>query len=258
MTSADLHTLTGAYALHALSDRESEEFARHLAVCPSCAQEVRELQETAARLGLAAAEVPTPEFRARVMAALPEVRQLPPLVPEASDLSSWRLRRLRWQRRMPQLAVAACLLIALVAGGIAVNAQHEATQQRSRTAQVEQQAEALSALLAAPDASFRTGAVKGGGSSTVVTSRALGQTAFVYHGLPLLPDAHVYELWFSKGGQMVPAGLVPATPAAGAQVLAGAQLLVGTSNGAAGVGVTVEPAGGSPKPTSAPVMLVSI
>ena len=28
MTTADLHMLTGAYALHALSDHESEEFAQ--------------------------------------------------------------------------------------------------------------------------------------------------------------------------------------------------------------------------------------
>ena len=57
--SADLHTLTGAYAAHALSDGERLAFERHLAACPACAQEVRELTETAARLGTAVAARPS-------------------------------------------------------------------------------------------------------------------------------------------------------------------------------------------------------
>lgn len=61
MSTVDLHTLTGAYALGALSEQESAEFTRHLAQCPACYQEVRELQETAARLALAVAEVPRPD-----------------------------------------------------------------------------------------------------------------------------------------------------------------------------------------------------
>ena len=39
--SADLHTLTGAYAADALSDTEQLAFERHLTACPACAQEVR-------------------------------------------------------------------------------------------------------------------------------------------------------------------------------------------------------------------------
>ncbi|MYS19098.1 Putative zinc-finger, partial [Streptomyces sp. DvalAA-14] len=73
MTIADLHTLTGAYAVGALPDREAAEFGRHLARCQACAQEVRELRETAARLALAVAEVPPAGLRTRVLAALPAV-----------------------------------------------------------------------------------------------------------------------------------------------------------------------------------------
>lgn len=47
MSTVDLHTLTGAYALGALSEQESAEFAGHLAQCQACTQEVRELRETA-------------------------------------------------------------------------------------------------------------------------------------------------------------------------------------------------------------------
>ena len=38
--SSDLHTLSGAYALNALSAEEAEQFQRHLEACPACTQEV--------------------------------------------------------------------------------------------------------------------------------------------------------------------------------------------------------------------------
>jgi anti-sigma-K factor RskA len=251
VTTADLHTLTGAYALHALSDRESEEFALHLAACAACTQEVRELQETASRLALAAAEPPSSDFRARVMAAITEVRQLPPLVPDDPGHrapSRWR----QWRHRLPQLALAACLVVAMVAVGVAVDAESQVQQQRSQTASAQQQSATLSELLSAPDATFHSGRLTGGGDSTVVASQELGQAAFVYHGLPALPGSKVYELWYSKGGVMVPAGLVNASVPNGVKVLGGSPA------GAAGVGVTVEPAGGSPRPTTSPILLTPL
>ena len=45
----ELHTLTGAYALDALDSAELDRFTHHLHRCPACANEVRGLQETAAR-----------------------------------------------------------------------------------------------------------------------------------------------------------------------------------------------------------------
>jgi len=51
----DLHTLCGAYAVHALPCAETALFGRHLLWCPRCAAEVRRLRESAARLALALA-----------------------------------------------------------------------------------------------------------------------------------------------------------------------------------------------------------
>ncbi|GHJ37144.1 anti-sigma factor domain-containing protein [Streptomyces sp. TS71-3] len=248
MSDADLHALSGAYALDALSREESEEFARHLRRCEACAQEVRELRETAARLALAVAEVPPAGLRSRVMAALPEVRQHPPGAREAAVVP---LRR-RWRRGLPYLAAAACLVFAVVTGALAVDAHREVERQRSRTARAQQQAEALSTLMAAPDASFRPAGLKGGGTATLVSSRRLGQAAFVYRGLPALPDGRVYELWFSRGGTMHPAGLLAHGRASGSTLLAGAL------DGADGVGVTAEPGGGSPRPTGPPLALIPV
>ncbi|MFE7117349.1 anti-sigma factor domain-containing protein [Streptomyces sp. NPDC057654] len=251
MSTVDLHTLTGAYALGALSGQEAAEFERHLVRCPACDREVRELRETAARLAVAVAEVPPAQLRTRVMAALPGVRQLPPVRREAAVVP---LRR-RLRNRLPQFAVAACLAAALAAGGLALDARHDADQQRDSAARAEQRASTLSALMAAPDASFHTTALKGGGTATLVASERQGRSALVYDGLPDLPQSRVYQLWYSRGGTMVPAGLLIPSGSGGSS---GATLLTGTPRGADGVGVTVEPAGGSTTPTGKPLALLPV
>lgn len=182
------------------------------------------------------------------MAALPEVRQLPPRGHRAAVVPLRRARR----NRLPYLAAAACLVAAALAGGLAVNARNEADRQRDRSARAEQQAAAVSALMAAPDATFHTTALKGGGSGTVVASKRRGQTAFLYHGLPALSGQRVYELWYSRNGTMEPAGLVETGSSSGTM------LLTGGPWGADGVGITAEPPGGSSRPTTPPLAVLRV
>ncbi|GAA4838201.1 hypothetical protein GCM10023235_11690 [Kitasatospora terrestris] len=66
--------------------------------------------------------------------------------------------------------------------------------------------------------------------------------------MPALKTGTTYDLWFNDGGTMRPAGLMPAT--------SGTTLLAGPVHGAIGIGVTVEPDGGSAQPTGAPVVLL--
>ncbi|WNI16757.1 anti-sigma factor [Actinacidiphila sp. ITFR-21] len=248
MTVADLHTLTGAYAVGALPAGEAADFERHVARCEACAREVRELRETAARLALAVAEVPPAGLRVRVLAALPDVRQLPPRTRRRPAAAGDR----RWRPRLPYLAAAACLAVAAVAAGVAVDARHDAAAQRGRTAAAEAGSRAVGAVAAAPDAAFHTRALTGGGTATVVFSVRLGRTAVLFHGLPKLPGSRVYELWYSRDATMVPAGLLdPADPSA-------ALLLTGGPAGAEAVGVTVEPHGGSATPTGTPLAVVPL
>ncbi len=249
MTAADLHTLTGAYALGSLPEPEAEEFARHLERCEACALEVRELRETAARLALAVAEVPPAALRERVLAALPGIRQLPP---EHASVAALPMERGTWRRRLPRLAMAACLVFAVAAGATAVHAWRQEQRARSAATLAQRRTTELAALLTAPDASYRATALKAGGNGTVVVSRSLGRAAFIYRDLPALPNRRVYELWYSRGGAMVPAGLVTAGSPTGTL------LLTGGPADAVGVGVTAEPAGGSDRPTSAPLALLPI
>ncbi|SHM96609.1 anti-sigma factor [Actinacidiphila paucisporea] len=249
MTGGDLHTLTGAYAVGAVTGPEAESFRGHLRECEACAQEVRELRETAARLAMAVAEQPPAGLRERVMSAIPEVRQLPPGVLDPVLPAPWRRG---WRQRLPLLVAAACLAGAVAAAGVAVDARHEAGAERARTAGVERQAAAVSALFAVPDATFRTAALTTGGTATVVASARLRQAAVLYHGLPALPGSRVYELWYRRAGAMVPAGLLDRGSAAGSALLDGAPA------GADGVGITAEPRGGSASPTGAPLVLLPL
>ncbi|MER7674907.1 anti-sigma factor [Kitasatospora sp. NPDC096128] len=247
MSAADLHALTGAYATHALDPGENAEFERHLAGCPACTQEVAEFAATLARLGAADSVVPPEALKASVMAALPTLRQEAPRT-AAPPADTRRLARLR--RGWPKLALAACLAVAIGTAGVAVQEHREADRARARAVALQQQQDLVAGLLAAPDARTATGAAAGGaGVGTVVWSAGRDRAAFLASGLPAPAAGRTYELWFDDAGTMRPAGLLPGGD--------GALLLSGPLAGARGVGVTVEPAGGSAHPSSAPVVLLS-
>ncbi|MGA4837363.1 anti-sigma factor [Streptomyces sp. G45] len=243
MTTADLHTATGAYVLHALGPAERARFERHLAACDPCAQEVRELAATAERLGLAVAAAPPVHLREQVLRRIATVRQEPPR-------TSVRGRAGRWARALPRMALAACLAAAVTLGGVAVWQYRSAQDAQDQARQTREQAAELTAVLAAPDARTSTGKLTDGATGTVVVSRSMDRAAFLASKLPALPDGKVYQLWFDDGGKMRAAGLVrdPDTSSA--------TLLDGPLGNASGMGVTVEPAGGSEQPTTAPLGLM--
>ncbi|AQU69538.1 anti-sigma factor domain-containing protein [Streptomyces niveus] len=250
MSTAELHTLTGAYALHALEADERAEFERHLEVCPACAQEVAELAATTTRLGLAVAVTPPAELKARVLRRIATERQEPPKVTPESRGAGGGAGAARG-RALSRFALAACLAAAAGFGGIAVWQHQEAQEAGERASASQQRAEALAAVLAAPDAKIRTGGLTDGATGTVVVSRAQDKAAFIASGMPKPPGGKVYQLWFNDDGTMRDAGLMD--PSA----TSGSVLMAGSVGAASGMGITVEPAGGSPQPTSDPVALMN-
>ncbi|MFD3516488.1 anti-sigma factor domain-containing protein [Streptomyces sp. NPDC058657] len=248
MSTTELHMLTGAYALHALPDDERAAFERHLVDCPSCAQEVGELASTAARLGRAMTETPPGRMKDEVLRRISTERQEGPVTVRQGRA------RARFGRTATRFALAACLVAAAGSGGIAVwqhQVAEDAQQRVSQQAQAAQQRdEALAAVLAAPDAQVTTGKVADGAKAAVVLSRSRDRAAFVASGLPKPPAGKVYQLWFNDGGTMRAAGLL--NPAARADSV----LMDGPVGSASGMGITVEPVGGSPAPTSDPVALM--
>lgn len=236
--NADVHALAGAYALDALPPEEAAAFSEHLAECGACQQEVMELRVTAVQLGLAAAQVPPPEIRARVLRAAHDSRQIPPITAPA-DLAERRRRRWR-----PMLAAAAAAAV-VVAGGLLGLGQVLDDGEPGPQ-------DAIAAVMDAPDARPATARLRGGGSMTVVSSDKLNRAVVISEDLPALPPKRVYQLWL----------VGPEGDARSADVLIRPDASAGRSRLVEGlqpgdrIAITREPAGGSEQPSMAPLAMV--
>lgn len=216
----DLHTLTGAHVLHATSDTERVAFERHLSGCVPCAQEVRELRETATRLGLAAATAPPPHLRQAVLARIH---------------TEPRTRRPAVATRLLATAAAVVLL------AVTLSLTAMLVTQRDDVAQARHRGDVLATVLQADDARFTHG-----DGVTVVSSRARDR-AVLLTDLPPAPAGHTYQVW------------VVDTRYHSAGTLDGHTMTELTGVATAGhVAVTVEPAGGSAQPTTRPVAVAAI
>jgi anti-sigma-K factor RskA len=114
----------------------------------------------------------------------------------------------------------------------------------------------IAALLSAPDALVASAATSAGGTATVVASRRTAAMVFTSVGLPVLPPTSVYELWFIGAGGARPAGLVPTAPSG--ELEGTPPVLASGLSGGDAVGITVEPAGGSTAPTTAPIVVLTL
>ena len=233
----DLHVLTGSYALDAISDTEREEFERHLQHCPACEAEVRGMRETAARLALACAVTPPARMEQQVLAATYRTRQLPPLSADRPRRAVPRLV-LRVPRRLAMLAVAASVAVAAALGITQLSAQHQLDQAR---------ATAIARVVTAPDAHVATARTSVGGSVTVVTSAALREAVVSASGMASLPSSRVYQVWV-----MSPSG------ARSAGLMHGSSLLASAVRPGDRIGITVEPADGTARPTTTPVAVLPV
>ncbi|MCA1655227.1 MAG: anti-sigma factor [Pseudonocardiaceae bacterium] len=236
--NAEIHALTGAYALDAVSDGERVEFERHLAECESCAQEVAELRDTATRLALVAAQDPPPELKSRVRTQIRTVRQLPP---ETTVVPMRRRDRRTFALRLSTVA-AAVLLVAAVALGVVVARQNqELNQTRAQAAEI-------SELLRAGDARVLTLDEGENGAMTVAMSRSANRMLLLTKDLPNPPEGRDFQVWKGQDGEMTSAGFLNPDD--------GNAFLAVTGIGAADqVAVTVEPDGGSPQPTTLPPVM---
>jgi anti-sigma-K factor RskA len=244
----EVHLLTGSYALDALTETERAAVDKHLARCPSCAEEVRGLRETAARLAKAAASPPPPQLRARVLAAAPRARQLPP--PGRNLLGVAGQRNGRRRRPVSRAGLTAVIVTLAAAVAFLLVAQLNTSSQLH---QEQAGNRAITAVLAAPDARVESVAGTAGGTVTAVMS--LGQhEAVVTADLPALPGTRVYQLWvMTAAGSARSAGLVASTRSGAPPPLLADGLLPGDR-----LGITVEPAGGTVQPTTTPVAVMPV
>jgi anti-sigma-K factor RskA len=249
----DLHTLAGAYALDAVSDADRASFEQHLARCEACAGEIRGLREATARLGASAAVRPRTELKARALSAAARTRQLPPVTGDAPAARRGRaagrrsrLRQRRWLPRVATAVAAGFLAVAVAMGALAMGAQHRLDQDQAR-------GHSIAAVLNASDVTMLTARVVSGGTATVLESRRMRALVFTAAHLPALPAAKDYELWLIGPGGDRPAGMLPHSRAG----MIGPMIVAGLAAGDR-MGLTVEPADGSARRPSAPIMMLRL
>ncbi|SEQ67995.1 anti-sigma factor [Microlunatus flavus] len=243
------HDAAGAYVVAALQPEDLDAFERHLARCDRCQTEVARLRETATELGwLAAAPPPPPGLRAAVLSGVATVAQLPPETrpsreradeDDVVDLGAARRNRVARRTRVLTLLVAAVSVLALALGGVVVSLVGDRPTPTAAAGDA--------GLLSAPDARIVPASLPGGAHASFVVSRQQNRALFVAHGLPALDGGRTYQLWTVRGSAASPDSLL----GGGADV---SQWFHGTVADADALAVTVEPAGGSPVPTS-PVLV---
>jgi anti-sigma-K factor RskA len=242
--SHELHLLTGAYAVDALTGDELAEFERHLEQCASCAEEVRGLRETAARLALATAIEPPPWMRAQVLEATNQVRQLPPSGVRLITADGHRRRR-RLSRRLPRpIAVTAMAAAIVVLAILQVGTRHQLQQAQSDN-------QTIASVLSASDAHIQLGSSAVGGTVTAVISKRDREAVVTASGMPTPGDARVYQLWVMSGGSARSVGLLPGSSARATSPVLADDVQPGDQ-----LAITIEPAGGTKQPTTNPIVSI--
>jgi anti-sigma-K factor RskA len=260
--SADIHGLVGAYAVDAIDEQERSAFELHLAECPECQAEVASLQEAATQLSLMTETAPPSSMRDSVLAGIKMVRPLPPLeaqsrgpvasgpvggsspTADAPTRAGSNVVQLRPRRRVTAWLATAAAAAVLLVGGISWSPWDNGSNGGNVSA-TEQ-------VLEAKDAQ-RYEKVIGGAKATIVRSASLGKAVIIADHMPAAPDGKDFQLWLDQPNRgMVSAGVMPHGTADTVTIL-----LEGDAASATGAGITVEPAGGSTAPTTAPLALFS-
>ena len=145
------------------------------------------------------------------------------------------------------MAIACGLFaVALAFGGIAIDTQHDLSQEQAHT-------RAIAAVLNAPDATIMTARAITGGKATVVMSHRDHALVFTAARLPALPSSRRYELWLMGARGARPEGMLPTAHLG----MTGPVVVNGLAAGDK-VGLTVEAAGGAKHPTSQPILLLAL
>ena len=230
--------LLPAYAIGGLDSDEAHQVEEHLLGCLICRNESNAFQGVAEELTLAVpAAGPSPASRDRLMQRVHSVNSARPQGQE--PVSSAAPARPFWERLLPAWGLASLFLI-LALGTSSLFLWQRLTQLEFATAPGGMRAVPLNATDAAPDA-----------TGFVLISADGDDGALVVDGLPPLGESQQYQLWLIRDGQRT-SGAVFSTDekSYGGTRIRAPRPLIDYST----VGITIEPAGGSPEPTGQQVL----
>ncbi|MFB6959309.1 anti-sigma factor domain-containing protein [Streptomyces sp. NPDC056309] len=252
----DPHSLAAPYALDALEPAERVRFDKHLRNCSACAAQVRTLAEDAVRLAWSAATPAPAALRERVLAAIRDTPQDPaPAREHTPQLPPhvWGTRPPPARTHAPRprplfvpfatVTAAAALVVAALFAVQANRTQDELVAQRDR-------AREIAHVLAAPDTRAATSRDTEGRGIGVIASASREQAVVTLGGYADPPSGRVRQLWLMRPG---------APPRSLGLFEGDAPLVVsGLTRSATSLAVTVEPDGGSPGPTTRPIVQLAL
>lgn len=221
---AELHDLVAAYALNALDDEDRVEFEVHLSTCEKCIDELTEMASATSELAGAVAASPPDRMKAAVLEAIattPQVASEPEIASAPLPIAP----RMRFRRWVVALGAAALIVIAVVVSGIFDNGI------------------GLNDVTAAPDSAavLLAGEI---GSARFVYSDSLDTGFFIATVLPAVGEQETYQLWLIDDTGPAPAGTFRPEDDGSVEFRVERSIAPGQT-----LGMTIEPAGGSPAPT---------
>lgn len=224
-----------AYVLHALEHGEAERYREHLDGCSVCRAEVSSLQPIVDSLPASTPRMFAPEvLRERVMASVRSEAELAHTADAHSDRSQPARPRRRLRGGRSRLLTAAVAMGAgLLIGALAINTGSQPPATHVTPAQ----------LTSAPSGAY------------AVLRQVGGRAELVIAGLSPPPPGKIYELWIAREGAAPQAtdALFGVTHRGSASVN-----VPGDLAGIRHVLVTAEPLGGSPHPTSTPIIVATL
>jgi hypothetical protein len=283
MTHEELKALLPLAALNRLDSEEMAALREHLASCHECPAELREFENAAAMMALAV-DAPTSADRiaqkleARLAAAAPVIAKA------ATDRPASRVaepsRRDSSRRIATRLSIAAAIVFAIYGAAVTSRLSNLQSAYDARANQLaylqnrfttlehdaqmaEQKIDALSKVLServrledvldAPDLEVtRLGPLPAapGARAVVIASKSSNSAVLRATGLETPPSGKTYELWWiTKQKGPVPAGTF--TAESGNEVIIAKVDPPPVGDRVMLTAVTLEPAGGVPKPTGA-------
>ncbi|MEW5717816.1 MAG: anti-sigma factor [Chloroflexota bacterium] len=251
----EFEELIPAFALDAVDERCRARIEAHVARCPVCAELVACYRPVVAALPYALPQVEPPaDLKYRVLAAM--LPQAKPVPARESLISSLQSQFVSFFRAPAFAAAMFALVVALVVWNVSLQnqiAQQAAFNQQmqsdfgrqralvSTIAYAETQPKHLQATDAAPQAIGR-----------LFAAPELNALALIVYDMPALEPQRVYQIWLiDPAGERTSGGTFTVDERGRAWVYIRSPQPLSNYQG---IGITVEPEGGSPKPTGPKMM----
>jgi anti-sigma-K factor RskA len=230
-----------AYALGALDAKEAAALESHLQTCASCREELVAYRATSDNLLMSfPPQEPSAALRKRIQKRLPSAQKT------ARPRLNWSLSR---------LAVAIAIIVLLALNVLSISQVRALRNQQAQLMDQIQNGQMALVMLSYPHTqSFPIQAENVTGS--LLLDREYNNAVLILRGLPAIPENQTYQVWLiDPNGDRTSAGLV--RPQTDIPFLS--QSLSSTQDLAnfVGVGMTIEPAGGSDHPTGSQVFRIN-